>query len=122
MTKELLTIEFRYHDKPTGDYDGGYRNKTVTIGVFDTLNEAIDEGNKVLYILSKRFEVRAEDKFKLNHLFGSPKRLVTNTFYPTNGIQYFAKIETLKFDNLNEVINKTFEAFDRYKDADAVQA
>ena len=116
MTKELLTIEFRYHAKSTGEYDGGYRNKTVTIGIFDTLEEAIEEGNKALKVLSERFEVRADDKFKLKYLFGNPKRLVTNTCYPTNGVEYFAKIDMLKFDDLNEVVNETFKAFnERYK-------
>ena len=116
MTKELLKIEFRYHDKPKGEHDGGYRNKTITIGVFDTLEEAIIEGNKALDILSKTFEVRAEDKFKLKYLFGNPNKLVTNTCYPTNKIQYYAKIESLKFDDLSETINETFKAFDRYKE------
>ena len=46
MTKELLTIEFRYRDKPKSDSDSEHRSKTITIGVFDTLEEAIVEGNK----------------------------------------------------------------------------
>lgn len=116
MTKELVTIEFRYTDKPNRDHDCGYKSKTITIGIFDTLAEAINEGNKVLSVLSKTFEVRSRDKFMFNHLFGSPKRLVTNVCYPTNGIQYFAKITSLKFDDLSETINETFEAFKRYKE------
>lgn len=116
MTKELVTIEFRYHDKPKDDWDSVYKTKKITIGIFDTLEEAINEGNKVLNILSKTFEVRADDKFMLKFLFGSPNRLVTNTCYPTNGIQYFAKITQLKFDDLNETVIETFKAFDRYKE------
>jgi len=114
MNKELLTIEFRYLDKPKSEHDCECKNKTITIGIFDTLEEAISEGNKTLNVLSKTFEVRSDDKFKLNHLFGSPKRLVTNCCYPTKGIQFFAKITTLKFDDLNETVNETFKAFDRY--------
>lgn len=116
MTKELLTIEFRYHDKPKSEYDGGYLTKTVTIGVFDTLKEAIKEGNKTLIVLSENFEVRIDDKFKLKNLSGFPKRLVTNTCYPTNGIQYFAQITRLNFDDLNEVVNETFKSAKRYKE------
>jgi hypothetical protein len=117
MTKELLTIEFRYYDKPRGNWDSEHKTKTITIGVFDTLDEAIIEGNKALDILSKKFEVRAGDKFKLKYLFNRPfhQRLVTNCCYPTNGIQFFAKIETLMFEDLTEAINVTFKAFDRYK-------
>ena len=116
MNKELLTIEFRYHDKPKSDDFCGYTSKTITIGVFNTLGDAITEGNKALNVLSESFEVRADDKFQASFLFGSPKRLVTNTSYPTNGIQYFAKITRLNFDDLNETINETFEAAKRYKE------
>ena len=115
MTKELLTIEFRYNDKPISENCCEYKKKTITIGLFDTLEEAIDGGNKVLNVLSETFEVRADDKFKLKYLFGSPLRLVTNCSYPTNGIQYFAKITPLKFDDLDETIQETFKASERYK-------
>jgi len=113
MTKEIVTIELRYQDVPRFENDGQHRTKTITVGIFDTLGEAITEGNKAISVLSKRFEVRAGDEFKLKHLFGTPQRLVTNTCYPTKGIQYFAKIETLVFDDLDKAINETFEAFDR---------
>lgn len=116
MVKELLTIEFRYHDKPKGEHDSEYKNKTITIGVFDTIEEAIIQGNRTLEILSKNFELRGNDKFKVKGLFGQPDRLVTNTCYPTKGIQYFAKIEKLKFDDLNETLKETFKAYERYKE------
>lgn len=119
MKKELLTIEFRYRDKPKGNYDGGTRSKTITIGIYDDLEEAISEGNKALDILTHSFEVRGDDTFQLNHLFGRPKRLVTNTCYPTKGIQFFAKIESLKFDDLQESIKETFMAYERYKEFEA---
>lgn len=112
MVKELLKVEFRYHDRPNGEHDGGHRTKTVTIGIYDTLDEAILEGNKTLETLSDRFEVRG--KFVLNHLFGHPKRLVTNTCYPTKGIEYFASIVKLSFDDLTTVIGETFDAHKRY--------
>lgn len=115
MTKELLTVEFRYHDAPKGEYDSEYKSKTITIGVFDTLEEAITEGNKILNTLSKSFEVRSDDEFKLKHLYGAPKRLVTNVSYPTKGIQYFAKIVKLKFDSVDHTVEETFKAWERYR-------
>jgi hypothetical protein len=115
MTKELLTIEFRYHDKPKSEIFSVHTDKTITIGVYDTLEEAIAEGNKAIDILSKTFQVRSDDKFALKALFGQPQRLVTNCCYSTKGIQYFAKITKLKFDDLNETVNETFAAFERYK-------
>ena len=114
MKKELLTIEFRYHDDPAKSFSE-YINKTITIGVYDTLEEAIEEGNEVLKVLAEHFEIRYDDYFKLHFLFGGPKRLVTNTCYPTKGIQYFASIAPLNFANLEETILETFNAFERYK-------
>ena len=116
QTKELLTIEFRYMDKPKSEYFSGHETKRITIGIYDTLEEAIEEGNKVINTLSKTFEVRHDDKFKLKYLFGYPDRLVTNTCYPTNKIQYFAKITKLSFDNLEDTINEAFKAGERYKE------
>ena len=116
MTKELLTVEFRYHDKPISEYDVDRRTKTITVGIFDTLEEAISEGNRILDVLSESFEVRSDDRFQLHYLLGFPKRLVTNTCYPTKGIEYFAKIEKLRFDNLSEVINEVFDAYKKYKE------
>ena len=114
MRKELLTIEFRYRDEP--DSIGSvYREKKITVGIFDTLEEAIEEGNRVLEILSRHFEVRSDDKFSNNFLFSNPCRLVSNCCYPTRGISYFAKIEPLKFDDLSETIGEVFESAERYK-------
>lgn len=115
MQKELLTIEFRYHDRPEDITNRVCHNKTITIGIFDTLEEAIKEGNKTLEILSMYFQVRPDDKFQLHYLFGNPQRLVTNCCYPTNGIEYFAKITPLKFDDLLNTIKETFDAYERYK-------
>lgn len=116
MTKELLQIEFRYHDNPKYEGSCGSESKTITIGIYDTLEEAIEEGNKCVDILSKHFEVRSDDKFAMKFLFGQPCRLVSNCCYTTKGISYFAKIEKLKFDDLNETIDETFKAFERYKE------
>lgn len=115
MKKELLTIEFRYHDRPEWSHDSGYRTKTITIGVFDTLKEAVDEGNRKLKSLSEHFEVRADDVFKENGLFGFPQRLVSNSCYTTKGVSYFARITSLEFDDLSDTIAETFRAYDRYK-------
>lgn len=115
IQKELLTIEFRYLDRPKGECDSEHSNKTITIGVFDTLEEAIKEGNEALKVLSAHFGIRADDCFKVHGLFGNPDRLVTNCCYPTKGISYFANITPLKFDDLSDTIKETFNAYERYK-------
>lgn len=115
MKKELLTVEFRYRDKPKGDWDSTCKTTTITIGLYDTLEEAVAEGNKVLEVLAQTFQVRADDAFSMKGLMGSPMRLVTNTCYPTNGVQYFAKITPLKYGGLVDMVTETFTAMDRYK-------
>lgn len=116
MKKELLTIEFRYLDAPDGVWDCENKNKKITIGIFDTLDEAIQVGNKALQELSKQFEVRSDDKFSLNgNCVGGPQKLVTNCCYPTNHVEYFAQITTLDFADLLTTIQMTFEAVERYK-------
>ena len=114
MIKEIVTIEFRYYDIPINEDFSGDNTKTITIGIYDTLDEAIKEGNKALETLSKKFEVRANDKFQKIYLFGSPLRLVTNICYKDK-IKFIAKITKFNFDDLNETINETFEALKRYE-------
>ncbi len=51
MEKFLVTIEFRYEDAPRyRDESYQYISKKITIGVFDTRDEANIEGNKSLEI------------------------------------------------------------------------
>lgn len=114
MTKELLKIEFRYEDEPDS-IGSTHKTKTITIGIYDTLEEAVKEGNKCLQVLKEYFEVRGDDKFKVVGLFGAPQRLVTNCCYPTRGIQYFASIIKQDYADLSETIKETFKARDRYE-------
>jgi hypothetical protein len=111
MKKELLNVEFRYqYFDSIGERQ--HKTKTITIGIYDTLEEAVAAGNKTLETLAKTFEVRPDDKFKVKGLFGFPDRLVTNCCYPTKGVQFFAHIESLVFedagDDLNMHINEIF--------------
>lgn len=120
MTKELLTIEFRYHDVPKGDFDGGHRSKTITIGVFDTLEEAIVEGNKAMEIFEKHFKLNPhwnkKERFSKNGgCFGYPHRLITALAYLQTPFEFYAKIEQLKYNDVDETIAEVLEAGKRYK-------
>lgn len=117
MVKELVKIEFRYSDKPDDDGFGEYKSKTITIGIYDTIKEAIEIANKTLELLKKyNFEIRSDDYFKENDSFGQPTRLVSNCCYPTNGISYFLSIIKLEFSNLEDAIKETFKASERYEE------
>lgn len=52
MEKELLTVELSHHDLAP---------ETITIGIYDTIDEAVKEGNKALELLSRYFVARSND-------------------------------------------------------------
>lgn len=112
-TKELLTVEFRYSDAPHSGAESTFRSKTITIGIYGNIEDAVYEGNKILDILSNTYEVR--EKFKVKGLFGQPDRLVSNCCYPTKGIQYFANITSMEFSNIEDIISETLNAYTRYE-------
>ncbi len=125
MTKELVTIEFRYNDKPKGDWDSKSQTKTITIGVFDTLDEAIVEGNKALEIFEKHFKLHAfpngkianKDRFSKNGgCFGSANRLISSLAYLQCPFDFYAKIEKLTYGDVEETILEVLEANKRYKE------
>jgi len=121
MTKELLTIEFRYHDAPKSEHDCDWKSKTITIGVFDTLEEAIVEGNKALEVFEKRFKLNPhynkKDRFSKNGgCFGYPQRLITPLAYLQTPFDFYAKITQLKYDDVEQTIVEVLEAAKRYKE------
>lgn len=123
MTKELVTIEFRYLDSPRGEWDSTHKNKTITIGVFDNLEEAIVEGNKALEALENNFEFHSfpdgskaeKERFGLsNGCFNSPKKLITDLAYLKTPFSFFAKITKLFYDDIEETINVVLESRKRH--------
>lgn len=115
MKKEVVEIEFRYHGEPQWSHDTGYREDTVLIGVFDTIEEAVEKGNEAVKLLSKHFEVRDTDRFEVHGPVGVPLRLVSNCCYPTNGASYFARISPVEVGELSDIVEKIFESAKRYK-------
>jgi hypothetical protein len=121
MTKELLTIEFRYHDIPKGEWDSEYKSKTITLGVFDTLEEAIVEGNKALEVFEKHFKLNTawnrKARFSKNGgCFGEPQRLITALAYLQTPFDFYAKIEKLNYGDVEQTIVEVLEANNRYKE------
>lgn len=125
MTKELVTIEFRYHDKPKYDRDSGSETKTITVGVFDTLEEAIIEGNKVLEVFEKHFKlhsfpngrVASKDRFgKNNGCFGSATRLISPLAYLKTPFDFYAKITKLTYSDVEQTILEVLDATKRYRE------
>lgn len=119
MKKYLVTIEFRYTTKPKyEDERGNYKNKTITIGVFDSFDIAIAEGNKALEVLEANFKLHKfpdgrnanKDRFSKNSgCFGSAKNLISNLAYLKTPFDFYAKIDTLHYEDVNETIQSVLK-------------
>lgn len=102
MTKQLVTIEFRYKCVPNSDLCSCHRQKTITVGIYDTIEEAVAEGNKAVNKLLKNYKINGE--FNVKDSLGVSNRIVTDY---TN---VFAKITELKFDDVEATMNEVAES------------
>lgn len=120
----LVTIEFRYSDKPKNEMHLTSKNKTITIGVYNSFEEACEGGNKVLENLESKFSLHTfpdgrqatKERFSLNGgAFRSKKDLITDLAYLKTPFSFFAKITTLKYVDIEEVVQEVNEAVKRYR-------
>ena len=123
MEKYLVRIEFRYSDAPETEDGYSSKNKMVTIGVYDTFEEACQNGNNLLEVLESKFELHqypdgskaSKERFSKNGgCFGSKKTLVTNLAYLKTPFEFYAKIETLEYNPIDEIIENVVRASKRY--------
>jgi len=114
MEKYIVKVEFRYNAIPKSDspYASDYYNKIITIGIYDSLEDAIKEGNKSLEVLKEKFKFN-ECFSKHGGPFGRPKGLVCN-FENRNKPQFFATIEALHFDDLASAMEDVFHEHERW--------
>lgn len=124
MEKYLVRIEFRYSDAPESEDSSTSRNKEVTIGVYDTFEDACKNGNNLLETLESKFELHQfpegkkapKERFsKTGGCFGNKKNLVTNLAYLKTPFEFYASIETLKYDSIDEAINNVIDSSKRYR-------
>ena len=119
MKKFLVDIEFRYNDAP--DSCGGtYKSKTVTIGVYDTAEEAYSAGNAALMGLEKRFPLnknwnRKERFSKNGGCFGYPKHLITESAYLITPFSFFAQVTPLDIAPVMPAVDDVLQSIERYK-------
>lgn len=126
MKKYLLTIEFRFQEIPKSEFCSEHKNKIITIGVFDDFNGACLEGNKLMETLENNFPLQAfpnergvakKERFSKNGgAFGSKKTLITDLAYLKTPFAFYAKIETLKMDGVEETIEGVINSVKKYKE------
>jgi hypothetical protein len=123
----LVEIEFRYLDTKK-DYpeDTTHIFNTITIGVFDTFEEACAKGNTVL---ENDFETRFSlnknwnKKYRFgkgNGPFGTDTTLISNLAYLMTPFQFFARIVKLNYANVQDTITKAVEAEKRVIDTRSI--
>lgn len=116
MEKFMLELELRYREVKNGD--DHCRMPKIVIGIYDSWDEAAKVGNNIIAdVLAKEFEVRADDKFIKNYLYGSPLNLVTNTCYSRGKPQYFFRIKTLNMTtDVETFVTDAIAKYEAYKE------
>jgi hypothetical protein len=106
MTKYLVSIEFRYalsNVDPDDEYARTSEIKTVTIGVYDDDETAIEEGNKALKVIEGIFPINIHGVSERR--FSSRVRTISDLAYVKTPFIFYAKITTLDFSELSDVIS-----------------
>lgn len=121
MKKYLVTIEFRYQDRPDNDGFGESNTKKITIGVYDTDDEAIENGNKALEKFEKHFKLNphynVKERFsKHGGCFGGSNFLISDSAWIETPFTLFANITVLDYQDVDKTINEVLEARERYED------
>ena len=121
MEKFLLTLELRYNKAPKSEEENGkYINKIITIGVYETREEANEAGNIVLESMEKRFTLNKhrneKERFSSRGgVFGMPHDLISNLGYLNTPFVFFFKIEKLCFLFVEEELDKAVETCERFR-------
>lgn len=114
--KYSVDLELRYVDAPSDcDERAKQVSKTITIGIYDTYEEAVKAGNYML-------ETELESRFPLNknwnktNRFGETytKYLISDLAYLTTPFSFFAHINRLQLSPVSEAIEAALSAENRY--------
>lgn len=113
MEKYLVTIEFRYADIAKERDRITQRSKSLTIGVYNDLDKAIEAGNEMLVTLESKYKLHIfpdgskakKDRFSRNGgPYGTFNNLVTNLAYLKTPFGFYAKIIKLDHSPLEDML------------------
>ena len=118
MIKYLLTIEFRYCDAPKYEDDGSGRIKKITIGIYDSFSEACASGNNLMENLESKFDLHVfpDGRVATKHRFNEQRDLITNLAYLKVGFSFYAKIQKLHLDSVDDAINNVVNSVNSYRE------
>lgn len=124
MNKYLVTIEFRYVGKPRFEDGSTSFNREITIGVYDTFDQAANNGNNLLKKLENKFDLHVfpdgrkakKERFSKNGgAFGGKRDLISNSAYLKTPFTFYVKITTLKYGLINLEIDNVIDSVKEYK-------
>lgn len=64
MPRHIATVEFRYHKKPRSGTFADYVSKKITLGIYDSRDDAIRDVNKLLPLFEERFPLNPNYRIK----------------------------------------------------------
>ena len=119
MNKFLVRFEFNYHYVRTSNSESGNKSKRITIGVYDTFDEAAKHGNEVLEYLEKHFLLNPNCDTKVRFskdggCFGFPKDLISNVGYLRTPFYFCGTIKCLVYEDFRETILNIKESEEEY--------
>lgn len=109
--KYSVGIEFRYEYYDPRREEDIYKNDYIRTGIFDDLETAVSEGNKIISILDKYYNrnpnYTRDLKFSTKGgAFNRGSFIISDMeFYPEIKIQFYAKIRALNFGDMGDVEN-----------------
>lgn len=123
--KYLVDISFKYNCAPNAIPKISYNHKTITVGIFNNIEDAYKAGNKALKKLEKRFPINPiyKDKryIKQNTFnkdggsMGHPRHMVTEIGYLNTPFKFFAEVKQLTFDDVDETLDEILESINEYE-------
>lgn len=120
--RHIATVEFRYHSAPEqGGESPRYRERKITLGVYLSREQAIEEVNKLLPLFEERFKLNPSynrrERFDLGSFSFGDTAIITNRCWVKSNVNFFITIAPLDETPLDEALPAVLQevgAYDRW--------
>ena len=112
--KFLVSIEFRFGRIPETKYECDETSRRITVGIYDTMDKALEQGNKALDLIKEKLGVEPNFCDKLRENYYSYPLVV---FYRHMGSPFdlYVSVKTLKFDDIGSVVDDVIKACEEFR-------